>query len=119
MKFGRNSQEIVDKWKEVGFLGGAKYPEKSALIFENTAILMINDEKLRSLKNFSHVETMVFVILHRLINNRGMSFDTIELKDLIEDLCVKCEWTLDLHYASTLGIEAEFCLFYSETYVKK
>lgn len=116
LKFGGDGDSIFHKWKKYGFLEGAKYPERLSFIFENTAILMLNDNELRNLKNFNKVETMVIPILYKLINNRGMSFDTIQLKDLIKDLCFKCEAIVDLH---NMDMDAEFCRHYSDTYVKK
>jgi hypothetical protein len=119
MIFGSDSNKIFEKWKSLGFLHDTKYPEKCAFTFEKLVIVLINDNEVKTYKNIEKVETIIFPILYRLINNRQMSFDTIEIKNLIKDVGIKYDIINGLNCSlSFMDIEAEFCLTYSETYKK-
>lgn len=121
MIFGSDSNKIVKKWENYGFLENAKYPEKTAFALEKIVNLFLNNDSIKKLNNYDHINTMIFSIVYRLINHRDMVFDTIELTNLIvvfNNEYNNIRQLLEYSRYSNIDIEAEFCANFNETYTK-
>ena len=110
--------EITNKWSGIGFLDNCKHKEQLSRILETTAEVMLSGEL--TLENKDMVETTIFSVVIKLYNDRRMSFDRIEIKQLIKKLDKKSLMIKDLHvsHISSLEIECEFISFFCQNYEK-
>ena len=114
LHFGRPYNGInyfIEKWKQIGLLEGCKDPIILVLAYEKLSLLYYEGYD-------SDMITRIFPILYRLINDRNMTFDTIELKRLIEKFKEDFNNFGVLDYSSNIDVEAEFCRFFTERYIK-